>query len=84
MTQIEICNMLYEHRKNVCELMSTEKMSAKERDRLYWYTQELQQRINQLKISFHLDIVEADPVEEIGDITIKDYINAGYRDVQRD
>lgn len=84
MTQIEIHNMLHEHRKNVCKLMATEKMSQNKRDRLYWYTQELQQRIKELakNISFQVEFVEPDPVEELGELTIKDYIDAGYRDVQ--
>lgn len=86
MTQMDIHNLLYEHRKNVCKLMATEKMSQNKRDKLYWYTQELQQRINQMakNISFQIDLVEPDPVEEIGETTIKDYIDAGYRDVQGD
>lgn len=86
MTQMDIHNLLYEHRKNVCKLMATEKMSQNKRDKLYWYTQELQQRINQMakNISFQIDLVEPDSVEEIGETTIKDYIDAGYRDVQGD
>jgi predicted transcriptional regulator len=73
---MDIHNLLYEHRKNVCKLMATEKMSQNKRDKLYWYTQELQQRINELSknISFQVELVEPDPVQELGEITIKDYI----------
>lgn len=84
MTNIEIYNMLYEHRKNVCMLMATEKMSQNKRDKLYWYTQELQQRINGLSknISYDFTIIDIDPIQQDGDTTIKDYIDGGYRDVQ--
>lgn len=76
MNQMDIHNLLYEHRKNVCKLMATEKMSQNKRDKLYWYTHELQQRINELSknISFQVEFIEPDPVQELGEITIKDYI----------
>jgi acid phosphatase class B len=85
MTDIQIHNLLYEHRKNVCNLMATEKMSQNKRDKLYWYTQELQQRINELakNIAWKFEYAEPIPVEKIGELTIKDYIDAGYNNVQR-
>lgn len=85
MTNIEVHNLLYEHRKNVCNLMATEKMSQNKRDKLYWYTQELQQRINELakNIAWQFEYDEPEPVQQIGEVTIKDYIDAGYNDVQR-
>lgn len=84
MTQIEIHNMLYEHRKNVCKLIATEKMTSFKLDRLYWYTQELQQRINELSkgITFELMYKKDELIIDDKDITINDYINGGHNDVQ--
>lgn len=66
---MEIHNLLYEHRKDVCRLMATEKMSQTKRNRLYKYTCELQDRINALSKNIYFDF---NPSES--DQTIQDYL----------
>jgi hypothetical protein len=66
---MEIHNLLYEHRKDVCRLMATEKMNQTKRNRLYKYACELQDRINALSKNIYFDF---NPPES--DQTIKDFI----------
>lgn len=67
---MEVHNLLYEHRKDVCRLMATEKMSQTKRNRLYKYTCDLQERINNLSKVIYFDF---NPPES--DQTIQDYLS---------
>lgn len=67
---MEIYNMLHEHRSNVCRLMANDKsISKNKRDKLYKYTCELQERLDNLSKNIYFDFTSYETDE-----TIKDYI----------
>lgn len=67
---MEIHNLLYEHRKNVCRLMATEKMSQLNRNKLYVYTCDLQERINKLS-----QVISFDFTPPESELTIEQYLS---------
>ena len=75
MTDMEIYNMLYEHRKNVCRLMVNETMTQLKRDKLNGYIEQLQQRINVMskRLAIRIEFVEPEEVEKDPDMTVADY-----------
>jgi hypothetical protein len=76
MTDIQIHNLLYEHRKNVCRLMVTETMTQLQRNKLNAYIEQLQQRLNLMskRMTIKVEFVEPEEVKENLDMTVGDYI----------
>ncbi len=76
MTEIQIHNLLYEHRKNVCRLMVTETMTQIKRNKLSSYADQLQQRLNEMskRMMIHVRFEEPEEVKENPDLTVADYI----------
>ena len=76
MTDIEIHNLLYEHRKNVCMLMVNETMTQFQRNKLNTYIEQLQQRLNSMskRMTIKVEFIEPEEVKENLDMTVGDYI----------
>jgi hypothetical protein len=76
MTDTQIHNLLYEHRKNVCRLMVTETMTQIKRNKLSSYADQLQQRLNEMskRMMIHVRFEEPEEVKENPDLTVADYI----------
>ena len=75
MTDMEIYNMLYEHRKNVCRLMVNETMTQLKRDRLNGYIEQLQHRLKVMskRLTIRVEFIEPEEVEKDPDMTVADY-----------
>lgn len=81
MTDIQIHNMLYEHRKNVCRLMVNESMTQLQRNKLSHYAEQLQQRLNEIskRMAIKIEFIEPKEVIEDIDMTVAEYIELMHK-----